>query len=58
MSHSKDGRRTTPSDGSRDGQLLGLDVRGLDHGRAFFDFGLVMRGKRLRRLLMSALITR
>src|SRR6516225_3208805 len=36
---------------SREGQLLGLDVRSLDHGRPFFDFGLVMRGKRLRRLL-------
>src|SRR5262245_23157154 len=33
------------------GELLDLDLRGLDHGRPFFDFGLVMRGKRLRRLL-------
>jgi len=35
----------------REGELLDLDVRGLNHGRPLFNFGLVMRGKRLRRLL-------
>ena len=35
----------------RKGELIGLDVCGLDHGCPFFDFGLVVRGKRLRSLV-------
>jgi hypothetical protein len=32
---------------------LGLDVRGLDDGPPFLDFGFVIGGKRLRRLLLG-----
>ena len=35
----------------REGELVVLEVCGLDHGRPFFDFRLVVRGKRLRRLV-------
>jgi hypothetical protein len=35
----------------REGELVDLGVCGLNHGRPFFDFGLVVRGKRLRRLV-------
>ena len=47
-------QRESQSDDSRQGGLVGLGVRGLDHERPFFDFGPV-RGKRLRRLMGTLL---
>jgi hypothetical protein len=38
----------------REGELVGLDVRRIDHQRPLFDFGLMMRGKGQRRLLVAS----
>src|SRR6266542_3554843 len=42
-----------PSNAKREPDLFSLDVRGLEDRPPFFDLGLLLRGKRFRRLLLA-----
>src|SRR6266487_4968105 len=43
-----------PSNAKREPDLFSLDIRGLEDRPPFFDLGLLLRGKRFRRLLFAS----